>query len=150
TCLYYLSLLFMVELDAKRFGAHAVPFDQSMTLWQMTRRYGFHFTSLIAVIVYMILGYSPMLSVFYSTLMCFVLSGRTEEPALAPRPVLIGVLIVAAAAWLVGLVPLPATAQASLFFFSWFPYLMFVLIAALAVIGLTPAGEAALPTSKKL
>ncbi len=37
TCLYYLSLLFMVELDAKRFGATAVPYDQSMTLWQMTQ-----------------------------------------------------------------------------------------------------------------
>src|SRR6202040_801867 len=54
TCLYYLSLLFMVELDAMRFGAQEVPYDKSMTLWQMTRRYGFHFTSLITVIVFMI------------------------------------------------------------------------------------------------
>jgi TRAP-type uncharacterized transport system fused permease subunit len=82
TCLYYLSLLFMVELDAKRFGSHAVAYDQSMTLWQMTRRYGFHFTSLIAVIVFMIWGYSPMLSVFYSTLMCFALSFLRPDTAL--------------------------------------------------------------------
>ena len=32
TCLYYLSLLFMVELDAKRFGSNAVPYEQSLTL----------------------------------------------------------------------------------------------------------------------
>jgi len=82
TCLYYLSLLFMVELDAKRFGATAVPYDQSMTLWQMTRRYSFHFTSLIAVIVFMLSGYSPMLSVFYSTLLCFALSFIRPETAL--------------------------------------------------------------------
>jgi TRAP transporter 4TM/12TM fusion protein len=82
TCLYYLSLLFMVELDAKRFGSQAVPYDQSMTLWGMTRRYGFHFTSLIAVIVFMIWGYSPMLSVFYSTAMCFVLSFLRPDTAL--------------------------------------------------------------------
>jgi TRAP transporter 4TM/12TM fusion protein len=82
TCLYYLSLLFMVELDAKRFGAEAVPYDTSMTLWQMTRRYGFHFTSLIAVIVFMVVGYSPMLAVFYSTLMCFALSFLRPETAL--------------------------------------------------------------------
>src|SRR5438270_4218284 len=82
TCLYYLSLLFMVELDAKRFGATAVPYDTSLTLWQMTKRYGFHFTSLIAVIVFMIAGYSPMLSVFYSTLMCFALSFLRPETAL--------------------------------------------------------------------
>ena len=82
TCLYYLSLLFMVELDAKRFGAAAVPYDTSLTLWQMTKRYGFHFTSLIAVIVFMVVGYSPMLSVFYSTLMCFALSFLRPETAL--------------------------------------------------------------------
>src|SRR5215831_7764002 len=60
TCLYYLSLLFMVELDARRLGSVAVPYDTSMSLWQMTRRYGFHFTSLIAVIVFMVVGYSPI------------------------------------------------------------------------------------------
>ncbi len=85
TCLYYMSLLFMVELDAKRFGATVVPYDQSLTLWQMTKRYGFHFTSLIAVIVFMIAGYSPMLSVFWSTLMCFALSFLRPDTALYPK-----------------------------------------------------------------
>jgi TRAP transporter 4TM/12TM fusion protein len=82
TCLYYMSLLFMVELDAQRFGATAVPYDTSLSLWQMTRRYGFHFTSLIAVIIFMVVGYSPMLAVFYSTLMCFALSFLRPETAL--------------------------------------------------------------------
>jgi TRAP transporter 4TM/12TM fusion protein len=82
TCLYYLSLLFMVELDAKRFGAHAVSYDRSMSLWEMTKRYGFHFTSLIAVIVFMVVGYSPMLAVFWSTLMCFAFSFLRPETAL--------------------------------------------------------------------
>jgi TRAP transporter 4TM/12TM fusion protein len=91
TCLYYLSLLFMVELDAKRFDAAVVPYDTSLTLWQMTRRYGFHFTSLIAVIVFMVAGYSPMLSVFYSTLMCFALSFLRPETALKGRK-LVGAL----------------------------------------------------------
>jgi TRAP transporter 4TM/12TM fusion protein len=82
TGLYYLSLLFMVELDAKRFGSSRVPYDQSMSLWAMTKRYGFHFTSLIAVILFMVVGYSPMLSVFYSTVMCFALSFLRPETAL--------------------------------------------------------------------
>jgi TRAP transporter 4TM/12TM fusion protein len=85
TCLYYLSLLFMVELDAKRFGALTVPYDQSMGLWPMLRRYGFHFTSLVAVIAFMVSGYSPMLSVFYSTLLCFGLSFLRPETALKGR-----------------------------------------------------------------
>jgi TRAP transporter 4TM/12TM fusion protein len=85
TCLYYLSLLFMVELDAKRFGSQAVAYDQTLSLWEMTKRYGFHFTSLVAVIVFMIAGYSPMLSVFWSTLMCFGLSFLRPDTALMPR-----------------------------------------------------------------
>jgi TRAP-type uncharacterized transport system fused permease subunit len=72
----------MVELDAARFGSKAVQYDKSLTLWQMTKRYGFHFTSLIAVIVFMIVGYSPMLSVFYSTLLCFGLSFLRSDTAL--------------------------------------------------------------------
>ena len=85
TCLYYLSLLFMVELDAKRFGAHAVPHVQELTLWQMTRRYGFHFISLISIIVFMLWGYSPTLSVFWSTVLTFGLSFLTRETALGPK-----------------------------------------------------------------
>ena len=85
TCLYYLSLLFMVELDAKRFSAHAVDFEQELSLWQMTRRYGFHFISLISIIVFMLWGYSPTLSVFWSTVLTFGLSFLTRETAITPK-----------------------------------------------------------------
>ena len=86
TCLYYLSLLFMVELDSLRFGAHEVVFKQEMTVWQMTRRYGFHFVSLVAVVVFMVIGYSPMLSVFYSTVLAFAMSALAPETALGSAP----------------------------------------------------------------
>ena len=56
-----------------------------MTLWQLTRRYGFHFISLISIVVFMLWGYSPTLSVFYATLMTFVLSFLTRETALVPK-----------------------------------------------------------------
>jgi TRAP transporter 4TM/12TM fusion protein len=85
TCLYYLSLLIMVELDAKKFGARDVSFDQELTLWQMTKRYGFHFISLVAVVVFMLIGYSPMLSVFYATAVTFALSFLRRECGLYPR-----------------------------------------------------------------
>ncbi|KQW21225.1 C4-dicarboxylate ABC transporter permease [Afipia sp. Root123D2] len=85
TCLYYMSLLFMVELDAKRFGAHDVVFEQAMTLGQMTRRYGFHFISLVAVVAFMVVGYSPALSVFYATATTFALSFLRPECALVPK-----------------------------------------------------------------
>jgi TRAP transporter 4TM/12TM fusion protein len=85
TCLYYLSLLFMVELDAKRFHAHTVSFEQELTLWQMTRRYGFHFLSLISIIIFMLWGYSPTLSVFWSTVLTYALSFLTRETAITPK-----------------------------------------------------------------
>ena len=85
TFLYYLSLFFMVELDSRRFGAHDVIFKPDMPLWQMTRRYGFHFVSLIAVIIFMVIGYSPMTSVFYSILLAFAMSFLTQETALYPK-----------------------------------------------------------------
>jgi TRAP transporter 4TM/12TM fusion protein len=85
TALYYLSLLIMVELDARRFGAHDVSFKTDLTLGQMTRRYGFHFISLVAVVGFMLLGFSPMLSVFYATLVTFGLSFLRRDTALVPR-----------------------------------------------------------------
>jgi TRAP transporter 4TM/12TM fusion protein len=85
TCLYYLALLFMVELDAKRFGANAVVFEPEMSLWQLTRRYGFHFISLVSIVIFMLWGYSPTLSVFWATVLTFALSFLTRETAMAPN-----------------------------------------------------------------
>jgi TRAP transporter 4TM/12TM fusion protein len=85
TILYYLSLFLMVELDSRRFGAHDLIFKPEMSLWQMTRRHGFHFISLIAVVLFMVVGYSPMTSVFYSILLAFAMSFLTRETALTPK-----------------------------------------------------------------
>src|SRR5207247_7259935 len=85
TCIYYLALLFMVELDAKKFGARTVAVTQELTLWQMTTRYGFHFISLISIIIFMLWGYSPTLSVFWSTVLTFGLSFLTRETAITPK-----------------------------------------------------------------
>jgi TRAP transporter 4TM/12TM fusion protein len=85
TCLYYLALLFMVELDAKRFGARTVDMSQDLSLWQLMRRYGYHFISLISIIVFMLWGYSPTLSVFWSTVLTFGLSFLDRQTALTPK-----------------------------------------------------------------
>jgi len=134
TLLYYMSLLFMVELDAKRFGARVVPYDKTYSLWGMTKRYGFHFTSLIAVVVFMIAGYSPMLSVFYSTLMCFLLSGLTRETALAPRPLLLVLAVIG--------VPL-------YFLTDWWPPILF-LVTLIGVVVMSRRSAEAAATTKKL
>ena len=150
TCLYYLSLLFMVELDTLRFGAREVVFKQEMTIWEMTKRYGFHFVSLVAVVVFMVIGYSPMLSVFYSTILAFAMSALAPETALGPRQLLIPLLVVYAVAAVLLLIPgVGATAMAGIFE-SYFPMLVLILIAGVGLLGLIPAAQQAMPSSKKL
>src|SRR5581483_10069755 len=45
----------------------------------------FHFVSLVAVVIFMVIGYSPMLSVFYSTVLAVAMSFFTRETALMPK-----------------------------------------------------------------
>jgi TRAP transporter 4TM/12TM fusion protein len=150
TCLYYLSLLFMVELDALRFGAKEVVFKQEMTIWEMTRRYGFHFVSLIAVVVFMVIGYSPMLSVFYSTLLAFTMSALAPETALGPRQLLLPLLGLLAISAAIGAIPGVGTTAPAEFMQTYFPLMILIVIGVLALLGLTPAGQRAVPSSKKL
>ena len=150
TCLYYLSLLFMVELDAMRFGAQEVLFKQEMSIWQMTRRYGFHFVSLVAVVVFMVVGYSPMLSVFYSTMLAFTMSALAPETALGPRPLLLGLLGLLVVAAVVGVIPGIGASAPAVMVQNYFPMVILLVIGVLAVLGLTQAGQRAVPSSKKL
>src|SRR6186713_3311664 len=85
TLLFYMSLLFMVELDAKKFGARLVDTSKDLSLWELTKRYGFHFLSLISIIVFMLWGYSPTLSVFWSIVLTYGLSFLTRETAITPK-----------------------------------------------------------------
>jgi TRAP transporter 4TM/12TM fusion protein len=90
TLLYYTSIFLMVELDARRFGMKNVVLERAMGIGELTRRYGFHFASLIAIVVFMLLGYSPVLSVFWATWATFALSFLARECALIDYDVLRG------------------------------------------------------------
>ena len=150
TCLYYLSLLFMVELDAMRFGANEVVFEQEMTIGQMCRRYGFHFVSLIAVVVFMVVGYSPMLAVFYSTVLAFAMSALAPETALGPRKLLMAVLVVAVGGAVLIAIPGAAATLPAQLFQGYFPSVVLLIIGVLAYIGLSERGQKAIPSAKKL
>ena len=117
TCLYYWSIFLMVELDAKKFGVKEVTFDKTYSLGQLTYLYGFHFISLIAIVVIMIIGFTPIMAVFWSTLITFAVSFIRKDTALTPKKLVkalrggsIGVLSVAstcaAAGIIVGVVTL--------------------------------------------
>jgi TRAP transporter 4TM/12TM fusion protein len=103
TILYYWAIFLMVEFDAKKFGAKTIAFDRTYSLWGLTRMYGFHFTSLIAIVAIMVLGYTPIMAVFWSTVIAGGVSFIRRDTALVPKKLIaalrggsIGVLSVAA------------------------------------------------------
>ena len=82
TCLYYFSLFLMVEIDARKYRMHAVDFGATQSAWELTKTMGFHFFSLIAIIVFMLLGFSPIASVFWATVVAFFVSFLHRDCAL--------------------------------------------------------------------
>lgn len=102
TCLYYWSIFLMVELDAKKFGVREIPLDRGQSLWKLTRTYGFHFLSLIAIVGFMVVGFTPIMAVFLATIVAFLASFMRKDTALLPPKLIqalkagsIGVLSVA-------------------------------------------------------
>ena len=107
----------MVELDAKKFGVKEIAFDKTYSLGQLTYLYGFHFISLIAIVVIMVIGFTPIMAVFWATVIAFAVSFIRKDTALTPKKLVralrggsIGVLSVAstcaAAGIIVGVVTL--------------------------------------------
>ncbi|MBV0881996.1 TRAP transporter fused permease subunit [Noviherbaspirillum sp. L7-7A] len=82
TVLFYLALFLMVEIDARKYGMGNTVFAKADSLWNLTRRYWFHFVSLVSIVVFMLLGYSPVLSVFWATIVTFFVSFLDRDCAL--------------------------------------------------------------------
>jgi len=85
TVLYYFSLYFMVELDARKYGMSEGAFETVESAWTLAKRYWYHFLSLASIIVFMMIGFSPTLSVFWATVTAFAVSFFKRETALYPR-----------------------------------------------------------------
>jgi TRAP transporter 4TM/12TM fusion protein len=87
TVLYYLSIVLMIEADSRRFGATGEMTDGG-SAWLLFRTYGYHFTSLVAIAVFMVMGMSAFRAVFWSTVLAVGLSFIRRETALTPRRLL--------------------------------------------------------------
>ena len=83
TILYYWSIFAMVELDARKFGATPIHVEGE-NCWSLTRKYGFHFISLITIVVFMMWGYTAILSVAYAIMLAILLSYIRRDTALTP------------------------------------------------------------------
>jgi TRAP transporter 4TM/12TM fusion protein len=84
TILYYASILFMVEGDARHLDLQQVALG-TVDVRALARQYWFHFASLVTIVVFMAFGYSAITSVFYSTLIAIMSSFLNRESALYPR-----------------------------------------------------------------
>ena len=84
TILFYLAIFIMVEIDARKFGMKTVVLAKQQRAGALAVRYWFHFVSLVSIVVFMLLGYSPVLSVFYATVVTFLLSFFRSDSTLIP------------------------------------------------------------------
>jgi len=84
TLLYYLSILLMIEADSRRLGTRPTQVG-TLSLAQLTWQYGYHFSSLIAIALFMALGMTAFRAVFWAMLLAFGLSFVRADTALWPR-----------------------------------------------------------------
>jgi TRAP transporter 4TM/12TM fusion protein len=86
TILYYLGIILAIEFDARRHGTHQVEVEQK-SAWRLLLRFGYHFSSLAAIVFFMALGYTPFRAVVYATALAFVLSFLDREHWITPKRV---------------------------------------------------------------
>jgi TRAP transporter 4TM/12TM fusion protein len=84
TCLYYMCLFIMVEIDVRKFGMKDVLFERVESAWSLAKRYWFHFLSLVSIVAFMLYGFSPELSVFWATVVAGATSFLRRDTALIP------------------------------------------------------------------
>ncbi|TAD88498.1 MAG: TRAP transporter fused permease subunit [Alphaproteobacteria bacterium] len=106
TILYYVSCWLMTEADSRRLGIKAVR-TSNASLWQLTRTSGYHFLSLGAIAVFLALGASSFMAVFWSVVIAFVLSMVRPDSQLVTRSAFLVGCGVAAASLLIGSTGLP-------------------------------------------
>ncbi|MGW4633141.1 TRAP transporter permease [Nocardia sp. NPDC004415] len=80
TLLYYLGILLSVEIDARRIHAEGrAPADLAdaappVSGWILLGRFGYHFSSLIVIVVLLLVGMSATRAVVYATLLALLLA----------------------------------------------------------------------------
>ncbi|MGW3895334.1 TRAP transporter permease [Micromonospora profundi] len=83
TVLYYLGILLSVEIDARRSGVRPVVIDVGSP-WRLLTRFGYHFASLIAIIVFLAVGVSATRAVVFATVLAAALSFLDRAHRLTP------------------------------------------------------------------
>jgi TRAP transporter 4TM/12TM fusion protein len=83
TILYYLGILLSVEIDARRSGVRPVVIETA-SAWRLLGRFGYHFLSLIVIIVVLAVGASATKAVVVATVLAAALSFLDRRHRLTP------------------------------------------------------------------
>jgi TRAP transporter 4TM/12TM fusion protein len=84
TFLFYLGLFVMVEIDSRKYNMTGQHIAAVESAWALTKKYWFHFFSLISIVLFMLLGFSPVMAVFYATVASVVTSFIRSDSAMIP------------------------------------------------------------------
>ncbi len=84
TILYYLGIILAIEMDARRYKTHAVDVEHK-PVGKLLLRFGYHFSSLLAIVLFMVLGFTPFRAVVYATALAFVLSFLDRKSWMTPQ-----------------------------------------------------------------
>lgn len=86
--LYYFAVMVQVHFEATRLGLKGIPWAQLPPLWPLLKSKGFLLIPLIAIIYFLIAGYTPLRAAFNGILVSFVLSWINKETRLTPERIL--------------------------------------------------------------
>lgn len=84
TLLYYLGIILAIEMDARRFRTRGVEVE-TPPLRHLLFRYGYHFSSLFAIVIFLVMGMSAFRAVVLATGLQFALSFLDRRYWMTPR-----------------------------------------------------------------
>jgi TRAP transporter 4TM/12TM fusion protein len=105
--LYYLGILLAIEADARRYRVSGLEL-QTPGFWRLLGRWGYHFSSLIAIVWLLAIGLSPFRAVLYATVLAFLMSFLDKRDRMGPRKVWAALVTGAR-----GVLPIAATCAAA-------------------------------------
>ena len=83
--LYYFAVMVQVHFEASRLGLKGIPWNQLPPIWPLLKTKGFLLIPLIAIIYFLLAGFTPLKAAFNGILVSFVLSWLNKETRLTPK-----------------------------------------------------------------
>lgn len=83
--LYYSAVMIQVHLEAQRLGLRGIARENLPSAVQLLKAKGFLLIPLVAIIYFLLAGYTPLMAAFYGIISCIALSWLDKETRLTPK-----------------------------------------------------------------